>query len=87
MLLENFDAGGLNTISSASLVLDSSRTMVLVGSYSASLVKVSHKKKEAPNRALLFMVFTAGLNSFGPVDLFQDHNAGKVVGEGHRSHG
>ena len=33
------------------------------------------------------MVFAAGLDGLGPVDLLQDHDPGQMVGEGHSSHG
>ena len=33
------------------------------------------------------MIFTAGLDCLCPVKLFQNHNSGQMVGEGHEAHG
>ena len=33
------------------------------------------------------MIFCAGLNGFGAVELLQRHDADEVVGEGHRAEG
>ena len=37
-------------------------------------------------RLLLFVILAAGLDGFGTVELFQHHDTGKMVGEGHGTH-